>query len=77
MVLLVDLAVYLHALEQECMLNRSIPNDLRYREKLLTDDELARLNKEEDSLNEIPEEIVVGITDYDGSVLKLYNIKKD
>ena len=39
LVLLVDLAIYLHALEQECMLNHSIPNDLQYREKLLANDE--------------------------------------
>ena len=76
-VLLVDLAVYLHALEQECMLNRSIPNDLQYREKLLTDDEIGKLNKQKAAPEELPEEIVVRFTDTDGKVWKEIKIEPD
>jgi hypothetical protein len=37
-VVLVDLAVYLHALEEKCLLNQSIPNKSSYRAKLLCDE---------------------------------------
>ena len=70
MVLLVDLAVYLHSLEQKCTLNRSIPNDLRYREKLLTDDEISTLNKQKSAPKEPPEEIIVQFMDEEGKVWK-------
>ena len=39
MVLLVDLAIYLHALDEKCLLNQSIPNELLYRAKLLCSEE--------------------------------------
>ena len=32
---LFKVALYLHCLENECIVNNSIPNDLQYREKLL------------------------------------------
>lgn len=32
---LVNLALYLYCLENDCMINKNIPNDLKYREKLL------------------------------------------
>lgn len=36
---LVKLALYLDCLENKCLINRNIPNDLRYRKRLLSDDE--------------------------------------
>ena len=32
---LVQVALYLHCLENKCIVNDNIPNDLKYREKLL------------------------------------------
>lgn len=36
---LVKLALYLDCLENKCLINKNIPNDLRYRKRLLSDDE--------------------------------------
>jgi len=36
---LVKLALYLDCLENKCLVNWNIPNDLKYRERLLTDEE--------------------------------------
>lgn len=40
---LVHLALYLDCLENKCLLNRNIPNDLKYRERLLSDEEWKEL----------------------------------
>lgn len=36
---LVQLALYLDCLENKCLINKNIPNDLKYRERLLSDEE--------------------------------------
>lgn len=36
---LVKLALYLDCLENKCFINKNIPNDLKYRKRLLSDDE--------------------------------------
>ena len=41
---LVQIALYLDCLENKCELNINIPNDLAYREKLLTDAEIIEFN---------------------------------
>ncbi|MFX4263425.1 hypothetical protein ACOBQJ_14670 [Pelotomaculum propionicicum] len=40
---LVKLALYLDCLENKCLINKNIPNDLKYRRRLLSDDELKEL----------------------------------
>lgn len=40
---LVKLALYLDCLDNKCLINRNIPNDLKYRKGLLSDDELKEL----------------------------------
>lgn len=40
---LVKLAVYLHCLENRCLINKNIPNDLKYRTRLLSSNEWKEL----------------------------------
>lgn len=40
---LVKLALYLDCLENNCLINKNIPNDLKYRKRLLSDDEMEKL----------------------------------
>lgn len=40
---LVNLALYLDCLENKCLINKNIPNDLKYRKRLLSDDEWNEL----------------------------------
>lgn len=40
---LVEVALYLDSLENKCLINKNIPNDLKYRRRLLSDDELEKL----------------------------------
>ena len=75
LVVLVDLAIYLHALEQKCVLNRSIPNEILYREKLLSADEINNLQEHENEGEELPGELVVQIKDTDGNIIHEYSIK--
>lgn len=51
-VVLTDLAVYLHALECKCILNQNIPNEDKYREKVLSDGEWVELFKENETKTE-------------------------
>ena len=44
---LVQIALYFDCLENKCSVNKNIPNDLKYRDKLLSDEELSELIKEE------------------------------
>ena len=75
LVVLVDLAIYLHALEQKCVLNRSIPNEILYREKLLSADEMNNLQEHENEGEELPGELVVQIKDSDGNIIHECSIK--
>ena len=68
-VILVDLAQYLYALEQNCILNRNIPNELSYREKLLSKEEMASLIECTNETDEPLEDVIIKITDTDGNVL--------
>lgn len=68
-VILVDLAQYLYALEQNCILNRSIPNEISYREKMLSEDEIASLNVNADKNEKPSEDLTIQIIDFDGNVL--------
>ena len=68
-VILVDLARYLYALERNCILNRNIPNELSYREKLLSEEELASLIECTNETDEPSEDVIIKITDTDGNVL--------
>lgn len=40
---LVQLALYLDCLENNCLINKNIPNELKYRERLLSDDQLNEI----------------------------------
>ncbi|QYF82344.1 hypothetical protein KY492_25960 [Brevibacterium sp. PAMC21349] len=40
---LVELALYLDCLENKCLINKNIPNDFKYRQRQLSDDELKEL----------------------------------
>ncbi|MED3275788.1 hypothetical protein [Bacillus thuringiensis] len=40
---LVHLALYLNCLENKCIVNENIPNDLKYRRRLLLEDEMKEL----------------------------------
>lgn len=42
---LCELALYLECLEKNCLINKNIPNDLKYRERLLTEKEVEELQK--------------------------------
>lgn len=53
-VILVRLALYLNALECDCLLNRSIPNDVKYRMRLLPQEEYDELLKPKEKLPEEP-----------------------
>jgi hypothetical protein len=74
---LVNLALYLHALENKSELNRNIPNELRYRERLLTKEELIELNKKQ-KLDEEKMKTIV-IEDFDGKKfeIKVFNDMND
>jgi hypothetical protein len=74
-VILVDLARYLYALEQNCTLNRNIPNELSYREKLLSEEEMASLIKATNETDELAEDVIIKITDPDGNVLDKHIIE--
>jgi len=41
--ILVDMAKYFASLDQQCVLNRNIPNDIKYRVKVYEDDQFAEL----------------------------------
>ena len=41
---LVNLALYLECLENDCIINKNIPNDLKYREKFKIKKSLKNLN---------------------------------
>ena len=47
LMVLIDLVLYLDSLKNKSVTNRNIPNDLKYREKLLTDDELREVASED------------------------------
>ena len=74
-VILVDLVRYLYALEQNCTLNRNIPNELSYREKLLSEKEMASLIKATNETDELAEDVIIKITDPDGNVLDKHIIE--
>lgn len=40
---LVQIALYFDCLESKCLINKNIPNDLKYRDRLLSDEELSDL----------------------------------
>ncbi len=48
---LVQLALYLECLENKCSLNRNIPNELKYRQQLLSDEEFEDILKEDQKEN--------------------------
>ena len=68
-VILISLARYLHALEQNCTLNKNIPNELLYRDKLLSEEEIASLIECTNETDEPSEDAIIKITDTDGNVL--------
>ncbi|MBD5131223.1 MAG: hypothetical protein HDT28_01320 [Clostridiales bacterium] len=45
-VILIQMAIYFDALESYCILNKNIPNELKYRLRLLSNDEVDDLSKE-------------------------------
>ena len=51
------------------MLNRNIPNELSYREKLLSEEEMASLIECTNETDEPSEDVIIKITDTDGNVL--------
>lgn len=54
---LVNVALYLENLTRKNVINKNIPNDIKYREKLLTQEELDELHKEEPIQDTSPEEL--------------------
>ena len=62
-------------MEQKCVLNRSIPNEILYREKLLSADEMNNLHEQENKGEELPDELVIQIKDTDGNILHKCSIK--
>ena len=75
LVVLVDLAIYLHAIEQKCILNQNIPNNLMYRERLLSNEEMNDLQAKEDECEELPEDLVIQLKDAEGIAFHEYTIK--
>ena len=55
--------------EENCILNRNIPNELSYREKLLSEEEMASLIENTKETDEPVEDIIINITDIDGNIL--------
>lgn len=74
-VLLVNVALYLNALEQNGVLNRNIPNDLRFRERLLSEEEIALFRKK-DAAEDHAEDVVIRFVDEDGNEIDSYEIEK-
>lgn len=67
-VLLVNVALYLNALEQNCVLNRNIPNELRFRERLLSEEEIALFQESEKEVLEEPiKDVVIRFVDENGN----------
>ncbi len=77
-VVLVSVARYLSALEKNCILNKNIPNTLRFRGRLLSEEEIESLNEcEKEMSEETVENITIRIVDengneFDASELELY-----
>ena len=74
-VILVSLAIYLHALEQNCILNRNIPNELSYREKLLSEEEISSFKQNNGEANKPLEKVVIKTRGSDGNVLDEFEIE--
>ena len=51
-IVLIKLAQYLDALNCKCLLNRNVPNEEQYREKLLLDDEWVKLFEEDEEIEQ-------------------------
>lgn len=71
-VILVNLALYLSCLTNNCTLNQNIPNDLNYREKLLSGSEIEDLNSENnnDTSNTIDDGYIL-FENEDGTIKKV------
>ncbi|MBE5732766.1 MAG: hypothetical protein E7353_07025 [Clostridiales bacterium] len=69
-VALVSLALYLYALEQKSVLNKSIPNDLRFREQILSKEEIKKLSEKEETHLPKIDGIVLQFVDDDGNILE-------
>lgn len=68
-VVLMNLVSYLHALEQNCILNRNIPNESSYREKLLSEEEIENLHEIPIETIEPLENLIIEIPDLDDNTL--------
>ena len=67
--MLVKLALFLENLTRKSVINRNIPNDIKYREKVLTQEELDELRKEDpiqEATQEELEEFLEMIKKYGG-----------
>ncbi|MDD2371637.1 MAG: hypothetical protein PHQ32_06530 [Firmicutes bacterium] len=50
--ILMKIGLYFECLDNKCILNKNIPNDIKYRDKLLTEDYLINLQMEESNMSE-------------------------
>lgn len=66
-IVLIKLAKYLDALKSKCLLNQNIPNEEKYRENVLSDDEWVELFKEDAEIEQIKE---IDIEE----ILKMYGV---
>lgn len=71
-VVLVKLALYLSSLTCKSTLNRNIPNDLRYRAVILSDNEINKLKEEKNNTTPVSiEDTYISIQNQDGSITKI------
>ena len=70
-IILVSLALYLDALEQNCELNRSIPNENKYRQNILSTAEMNSLFVKEDKDTTNAEDVLLPVKNDDGSITQI------
>ena len=75
-IILVNLALYFDALETKCLLNQNIPNEEKFRLRVLDDNEYKSLfKKERKKKAKMPDKIKIHIVDCSGNVLEEQEIK--
>lgn len=71
-VVLVNLALYLSSLTHNSTLNKNIPNDLKYRIAILSDDEIKKLTENNENYKQIKlEDAYIPFENEDGSITKI------
>lgn len=70
-IVLVSLALYFDALEHKCVLNKNIPNEKLYREKILSDEEMQALDIRDEYEPVNLENMIISVENEDGSIVEI------